>query len=115
VEEEGEDLMTISVSGSHSTPSSVAEPVSAPSAVSQRKHKTAAPADVETVKLSQSEQVRLLKQQGQSPSQIASNLNIPMATVDGYLLAIPVTGPTATPVPAQSQVPVVASQPPAKG
>jgi hypothetical protein len=106
--------MTISVSGSLSTSSSVAEPVSAPSAVTQRKHKTAAPADVETVKLSQSTQVRLLKQQGQSPSQIASNLSIPMATVDSFL-GIQVTKPSATSVPAQSHGPFVASRPPAKG
>lgn len=110
--------MTISVSGSLSTPPSVAEPVSAPSAVAQPSAKAASPADVDTVKLSQAAQVRLFKHQGQSLSQIASNLSIPVATVDGYL-GIQVAKPTATPAPAQppaqSQAPAVASQPPAKG
>jgi hypothetical protein len=115
---EREDLMTISVSGSLSTSPSVAEPVSAPSAVAQPSPKTAAPADADTVKLSQAAQVRLFKQQGQSLSQIATNLSIPMATVDGYL-GIQVPTPNATPAsaqpPAQSQGQAVASPPPAKG
>jgi flagellar hook-length control protein FliK len=106
--------MTIAISGSLSTPSSVAEPVSASSAVTQRKPKAAAPADVETVKLSQASQVRLLKQQGQSLSQIASNLSIPMATVDSFL-GIQIAKPAASSVPPQGQGPVVASQPPGKG
>jgi hypothetical protein len=114
--QESEDPMTISVSGSHSTPLSAAEPVSAPSATTQPDPKTAAPAD--TVRLSQAAQVRLLKQQGQPLSQIASNLSIPVATVDGYL-GIQAPKPTATPVPAQpavqAQAPATASQPPAKG
>jgi hypothetical protein len=110
--------MTISVSGSLSTPPSVAEPVSASSAVAQPSPKAASPADVDTVKLSQAAQVRLFKQQGQSLSQIASNLSIPVATVDGYL-GIQVAKPTATPASAQQPAPSqgqgVASQPPAKG
>ena len=117
VEEEREDLMTISVSGSLSAPLSVAEPVAAPSAAAQTSPKTAAPADVDSVKLSQAAQVRLFKQQGQSLSQISSNLSIPIATVDEYL-GIQTPKPTATPVPvqppAQSQGETAASQAPAK-
>jgi len=49
-----------------------------------------APAPGDTVKLSQTAQVHLFKQQGQSPSQIAANLGISAATVDGYLgIAVP--------------------------
>jgi len=114
---EREDLMTISVSGPLSAPLSVAEPVAAPSAATQTSPKTAAPADVDSVKLSQAAQVRLFKQQGQSLSQISSNLSIPIATVDGYL-GIQTPKPTATPVPvqppAQSQDEAAASQAPAK-
>ena len=113
VEEEREDLMTISVSGSLS----VAEPVAAPSAAAQTSPKTAAPADVDSVKLSQAAQVRLFKQQGQSLSQISSNLSIPIATVDGYL-GIQTPKPTATLVPvqppAQSHDETAASQASAK-
>jgi hypothetical protein len=105
--------MNISVSGSLSTPPSLAEPVSAPSAVNQPSPRTAAPADVDNVKLSQAAQVRLLKQEGQPLSQIASNLSIPMATVDSYL-GIQVANPTAQP-PVQSQGAAITSQPPAKG
>jgi hypothetical protein len=108
--------MTISVSGSHSTPLSASEPVSASSATTQPDPKMAAPAD--TVRLSQAAQVRLLKQQGQPLSQIASNLSIPIATVDGYL-GIQASKPTATTVPAQpavqTEAPAAASQSPAKG
>jgi hypothetical protein len=104
--------MTISVSGSHSTPPAAAEPVSAPSATTPPDLKTAAAAD--TVRLSQAAQVRLLKQQGQPLSQIASNLSIPVATVDSYL-GIQAPKPAATPVPAQPPVQTEASQPPAKG
>src|ERR1700674_2670734 len=96
---EGVDLMTISVSGSLSTPS-VAEPISAPSAIAHPSRKAAAPTDADTVKLSQAAQVRLFKQQGQSLSQIASNLSIPIATVDSFL-GIQITKPTATSAPAQ--------------
>src|ERR1700751_3736923 len=100
VEEEREDLMTIFVSGSLSAPLSVAEPVAAPSVAAQTSPKTAAPADVDSVKLSQAAQVRLFKQQGQSLSQISSNLSIPIAPVDGYL-GIQTPKPAATPVPVQ--------------
>jgi hypothetical protein len=110
--------MTISVSGSLSTPPSVAEPVSVPSAVAHPSRKAAAPTDADTVKLSQAAQVRLFKQQRQSLSQIASNLSIPIATVDSFL-GIQITKPTATSAPAQppaqSQGPAVASPPSAKG
>jgi hypothetical protein len=107
--------MTISVSGSHSTPLSAAEPVSAAAATTQPDPKTAAPAD--TVRLSQAAQVRLLKQQGQPLSQIASNLSIPVATVDGYL-GIQAPKPAASPVPAQPPAQTEAAQSqaaPAKG
>jgi hypothetical protein len=108
--------MTISVSGSLSTPLSAAEPVSAPSATTQPDPKTAAPAD--TVRLSQAAQVHLLKQQGQLLSQIASNLNIPVATVDGYL-GIQAPKPAIAPVPAQppdqTPAPATASHHSAKG
>jgi len=51
-------------------------------------HPAQAPGD--SVKLSQAAQVHLFKQQGQSPSQIAANLGISAATVDGYLgIAVP--------------------------
>jgi hypothetical protein len=109
--------MSISVSGSVST-QTPAEPVSAPSAIPQPSSKAATPTDADTVKLSQAAQVRLLKQQGQPLSEIASNLSIPVATVDVYL-GIQVPNPAAAPVPAQppaqSPGPAAASQPPAKG
>jgi hypothetical protein len=116
--------MTISVSGSHSTPLSAAEPVSASAATHQPDPKTAAPAEdpktaapADSVKLSQAAQVRLLKQQGQPLSQIASNLNIPVATVDGYL-GIQASKSTASPASAQPPVQAEAAQSqaaPAKG
>jgi hypothetical protein len=128
--QEREDLMTISVPGSLSTPTAssaapAAAPAPAPSATAQADPKAAASTD--TVKLSQAAQVRLLKQQGQLLSQIATNLSIPIATVDGYL-GIQAPKPTATPAPAQQaapspatpspaaqpQGPAVASEPPAK-
>lgn len=111
---EGVDLMTISVSGSLTTTPSAAEPVSAPSAVAHPSQKAAAPTDADTVKLSQAAQVRLFKQQGQSLSQIASNLSIPIATVDSFL-GIQTAKPPATSAPAQSPGPAVAPQPSAKG
>jgi DNA-binding CsgD family transcriptional regulator len=58
-------------------------------------HPAQAPGD--SVKLSQAAQVHLFKQQGQSPSQIAANLGISAATVDGYL-GIAVTKAPAAPV-----------------
>jgi hypothetical protein len=114
--------MTVSVSGSHSAFISAAEPVSAPAATAPKTDsQTAAPAD--TVRLSQAAQVHLLKQQGQLLSQIASNLSIPVATVDGYL-GIQVAKPTSVPVPAQpseqtqpakAEGSIAAAQPSAKG
>ena len=62
-------------------------------------HPAQAPGD--SVKLSQAAQVHLFKQQGQSPSQIAANLGISAATVDGYLgiavLKAPAAPAVATP------------------
>jgi hypothetical protein len=128
--QEREDLMTISVPGSLSTltasSAAPAAPALAPAATTQADPKAAASTD--TVKLSQAAQVHLLKQQGQLLSQIATNLSIPIATVDGYL-GIQAPKPTATPAPAQQaapspatpspaaqpQGPAVASEPPAKG
>ncbi len=79
--------MAISISGpSAAAPSSIAAPSSLPSssfATGEPTQKASTPAD--TVKLSQSGQVHLLKQQGQTTSQIARNLSIPVAAVDGYL------------------------------
>jgi hypothetical protein len=121
--------MSISIPGSLSTPSSAASaapPVSAPSATTQPDPETAASTD--TLKLSQAAQVHLLKQQGQLLSQIATNLSIPIATVDGYL-GIQAPKPTLTPVPeqqpaqvqaaptqtGQAQGPALVSQPLARG
>ena len=83
-----------------------------PSAVSQHPAKTSG----DSVKLSQAAQVHLFKQQGQSPSQIAANLGISAATVDGYLgiavskaPAAPAAGrpsaPSPEPVEAHAQTP----------
>ncbi|MGI8771346.1 MAG: hypothetical protein ACR2JE_07905 [Acidobacteriaceae bacterium] len=107
--------MAISIHGSLSTLPSAASSASTPSAPVQPDPK-AAPTD--TVRLSQAAQVRLLKQQGQMLSQIANNLSIPVATVDGYL-GIQPPKPAAIPAPAQppapAQGPSVAPGPPAKG
>jgi hypothetical protein len=70
----------------------------------------------DSVKLSQAAQVHLYKQQGQSLSQIAANLGISAATVDGYLgIAVPKapaapaaatpSAPSSEPVEAQAQTP----------
>jgi hypothetical protein len=58
----------------------------------------------DSVKLSQAAQVHLYKQQGQSPSQIATNLGISAATVDGYL-GIAVPKAPAAPVAATPSTP----------
>lgn len=84
-----------------------------PSEASEQPAKT--PSD--SVKLSQAAQVHLFKQRGQSPSQIAANLGISAATVDGYLgitapkasasapaVATP-SAPSPEPVDAHAQTP----------
>ena len=58
---------------------------------------SAAPAE-DSVKLSQAAQVHLMKQQGQALSQIAADLGISTATVDGYLgIAVPKAPVSAAP------------------
>jgi len=91
--------MAIAVSGSL-TPPSVTTSVAASPEATQPNRKTPAAADADSVRLSQSAQVHLLKQQGQSLSQIASNLSIPLATVDGYLGVLNGVS-NSTPVPAK--------------
>ena len=107
--------MSVSVSNSRLT--QAAAPTQSPtnaqtSEASQ--HPGQAPGD--SVKLSQAAQVHLYKQQGQSLSQIAANLGISAATVDGYLgiavpkaPAAPVAGtpsaPSPEPVEAHAETP----------
>ena len=81
--------MNVSISNSSSaqaaapTPSPTNAQLSEPS-----QHPVHASGD--SVKLSQAAQVHMFKQQGQSLSQIAANLGISAATVDGYLgIAVP--------------------------
>jgi hypothetical protein len=63
------------------------------------------------VKLSQAAQVHLFKQQGQSLSQIAANLGISAATVDGYLgIAVP-KAPVAPSAPSPELVDAHAETP----
>jgi hypothetical protein len=90
--------MSVSISNSSLTQAAAPTPSptkAQPSEVSQQPAK--APGD--SVKLSQAAQVHLYKQQGQSPSQIAANLGISAATVDGYL-GIAVPKAPAAPAPA---------------
>jgi hypothetical protein len=86
--------MAISISSSLSATPTVAQPSSSTPATVQPTQKDS----TDTVRLSQAAQVHLLKQQGQSLSQIATNLSIPVATVDGYL---GITVPSATSAPTQ--------------
>jgi hypothetical protein len=89
--------MAISIPGSLAASSSIGS--TSPSTPAPAQTTQSDPAAADTVKLSQDAQVHLLKQQGQSLSQIASNLSIPIATVDGYLgITVP-----ATQQPAQVQ------------
>jgi hypothetical protein len=93
--------MAISVLGSQPTPPATS---SAPISTVQPAQKTASPAD--TVKLSQAGQVHLLKQQGQSISQIATSLSITAATIDSYLgITVPkaVSAPLPAALPAQAK------------
>jgi DNA-binding CsgD family transcriptional regulator len=97
--------MSVSISNSSLTQAAAATPSptkTQPTEVLQQSAK--APDD--SVKLSQAAQVHLYKQQGQSPSQIAANLGITAATVDGYLgiavpkaPAAPVAGTPSAPSP----------------
>jgi hypothetical protein len=94
--------MSVSISNSSLTQAAAPTPSPAkaqPSEPSQ--HPAPAPGD--SVKLSQAAQVHLFKQQGQSLSQIASNLGISAATVDGYLgIAVPKAPAAAPAVPTPS-------------
>jgi hypothetical protein len=81
--------MNVSISTSGSTHGAApTEPLTDAQPSQPLQHPAPAPGD--TVKLSQAAQIHLFKQQGQSPSQIAANLGISAATVDGYLgIAVP--------------------------
>lgn len=79
----------------------------------------------DSVKLSQAAQIHLFKQQGQSPSQIAANLGISAATVDGYLgIAAPKapaapaaatpSAPSPEPVDAHAEAPALQTPVPVK-
>jgi hypothetical protein len=116
--------MSVSISNSRLTQAAAPTPSptkAEPSEVSQQPAKT--PSD--SVKLSQAAQVHLFKQQGQNPSQIAANLGISAATVDGYLgIAVPkapasapaVATPSApSPAPAASQANTPAQPTPVAG
>jgi DNA-binding CsgD family transcriptional regulator len=96
--------MSVSISNSSLTQAAAPIPSPAKSQPSEpSQHPAPAPGD--SVKLSQAAQVHLFKQQGQSPSQIASNLGISAATVDGYLgIAVP-KAPAATPAVATPTAP----------
>lgn len=76
--------MSISISNSFSPTSFAAANAASNSAPAQ---KTQQPLNDsgDTVKLSESQQVVQLYQQGQQVSQIASNLSLPVTTVNGYL------------------------------
>ena len=92
--------MPFSIPGSFpAEPTSVEHTPPAPQAV------VGVPQTVElsTVTLSQTSQVLALQQQGLTPSAIAENLGIPLATVNGDLGIIP--EPAPTPAPVQGAVP----------
>jgi DNA-binding CsgD family transcriptional regulator len=107
--------MNVSISTSGSTQGAApAESLTKSQPPEPVQHPAQAPGD--SVKLSQAAQVHLFKQQGQSPSQIAANLGISAATVDGYLgIAVPKaaaapavatpSAPTPEPVDADAQAP----------
>ncbi len=96
--------MSISISNSLSMPLTSTSPST--KATSEPAH----PSSVSevTVKLSQAGQVHMMKQQGMSLSQIASNLSITVATVDGYL-GIQVPKAVSTPSQPSPQIPTSAS------
>ena len=108
--------MAISISNSLSAPPSVAS--SSPTTLATGEPAEKASVPVDTVKLSQAAQVHLLKQQGQTLSQIAKNLSIPIATVDGYLgVQVPKATPTQQPAQAPASIATTPGAPtaPAKG
>jgi DNA-binding CsgD family transcriptional regulator len=94
--------VSISTSGSTQGAAPAESPTNAQPSQPLQQHPAPAPGD--TVKLSQAAQVHLFKQQGQSPSQIAANLGISAATVDGYL-GIAVPKATAAPAAATPSAP----------
>jgi hypothetical protein len=97
---ERKDRMGISISTTLSAPLSGAPLARSSDATTQPGPETHA----DTVKLSQAAQVHLLKQQGQTLTQIASNLSIPITTVDGYLgIAAPKPASASTQQPEQIQ------------
>jgi hypothetical protein len=92
--------MAISISSPLSATPTAASPSSSTPATAQPTQKDS----IDTVRLSQDAQVHLLKQQGQSLSQIATNLSISVATVDGYLgITVPSSTSVSTLQPAQIQ------------
>jgi hypothetical protein len=103
--------MTISISGSTSAPAVGPDNSSSTAPVSKPPVKTPENA-ADTVKLSQTAQVHLFKQEGQSLSQIASNLSISIATVDGYLgIAVPKAVPAPVPTQPPAATPSAPPQP----
>ena len=103
--------MAVSISGSLSSQSAVAPPSPAESTATEVVSKPVS-AIGDTVKLSQAAQVHQLKQQGQALSQIAENLGISVASVDGYL---GVTVPKATSVAPAAPSAKAAAPVPTKG
>jgi DNA-binding CsgD family transcriptional regulator len=101
--------MNVSISNSGST-QAAAPALSPTKAQESEASERPAQAAGDSVKLSQAAQVHVYKQQGQSPSQIAANLGISAATVDGYL-GIAVAKPAAAPS-APSPEPVAGEAPP---
>jgi len=101
--------MNVSISNSGSTQATVPAPSPTNAQPSEAAERTAQAAG-DSVKLSQAAQVHLYKQQGQSPSQIAANLGISAATVDGYL-GIAVAKAPAAPPSAPSPEPVATQEP----
>jgi DNA-binding NarL/FixJ family response regulator len=109
--------MNVSISNSSSNSGSTQAVAATPSPANAQPSEVSQPpaqAADDSVKLSQAAQVHLYKQQGQSPSQIATSLGISAATVDGYLnIAVPkapaapvAATPTApSPEPAAAQAP----------
>jgi DNA-binding CsgD family transcriptional regulator len=111
--------MSVSISNSRLT--QAAAPTQSPTKTQPSEalpHPAQAPGD--SVKLSQAAQVHLFKQQGQSLSQIAANLGISAATVDGYLgiavakaPAAPVAGTPSAPSPEPVEAPAATPAQPA--
>jgi DNA-binding NarL/FixJ family response regulator len=80
----GSWFMSISISNSFSTPSIAAVNSSATAAAAQKVQQTANDS-VDTVKLTESQQVHQLYNQGQPVSLIASSLSLTVDTVNNYL------------------------------